>query len=98
VQIFKSTGKYQNRYQGGGTPEISHILIFCWFEPVLYLNPVSKLQLPETKERSVYFVGFIDNVGGAMIFNIFKIAWSQYYIEEWLDQQQMPIIVIKSII
>jgi hypothetical protein len=25
-----------------GTPYISHILMFYWFEPVLYLDPVSK--------------------------------------------------------
>jgi hypothetical protein len=42
IQIVNSTGKYQNRYQGGGKPDISHILMFYWFEPVLYLNPVSK--------------------------------------------------------
>jgi hypothetical protein len=28
----------------GGTPDISHILMFYWFEPVLYVNPVSKFQ------------------------------------------------------
>jgi hypothetical protein len=28
----------------GGTPDISHILMFYWFEPVLYLDPVSKFQ------------------------------------------------------
>jgi hypothetical protein len=31
-----------------GLPDISHILMFYWFEPVLYLDPVSKLQFPET--------------------------------------------------
>jgi hypothetical protein len=28
----------------GGTTDISHILMFYWFEPVLYLDPVSKFQ------------------------------------------------------
>jgi arylsulfatase A-like enzyme len=28
----------------GGEPDISYMLMFNWFEPVLYLNPVSKFQ------------------------------------------------------
>jgi hypothetical protein len=65
VQIVNSTGKYQNRYQGGerGAPDISHILMIYWFEPVLYLDPVSKFQFPETTKMPGYFVGFADNVG-----------------------------------
>jgi hypothetical protein len=76
VQIVNSTGKYQNRYQGreGGTADISHILMFYWFEPVLYLDPVSKFQCPETTERPGYFVGFSDIVGDAP---------TQFYIEVW---------------
>jgi hypothetical protein len=70
VQIVNSTVKYQNRYQGGGTPDISHILMFYWFEPVLYLDPVSKF--PEITERPGYFVGFADNVGDAFTFKILK--------------------------
>jgi hypothetical protein len=53
-----------------GIPDISHILIFYWFEPVLYLDPVSKF--PETIERPGYFVGFADNVGDALTFKILK--------------------------
>jgi hypothetical protein len=53
-----------------GTPDISHILIFYWFEPVLYLDPVSKF--PETTERPGYFVGFADDVGDALTFKILK--------------------------
>jgi hypothetical protein len=30
--------------EGEGTPDISHILMFYWFEPVLHLDPVSKFQ------------------------------------------------------
>jgi hypothetical protein len=37
--------------------------MFYWFEPVLYLDPVSKFQYSETTERLEYFVGFSDNVG-----------------------------------
>jgi hypothetical protein len=73
VQIVHSTGKYQNRCQkGGGTPDISHILIFYWFEPVLYLDPVSKFEFSETTERPGYFVGFADDVGDALTFKILK--------------------------
>jgi hypothetical protein len=55
-----------------GTPDISHILMFYWFEPVLYLDPVSKFQSSETTERPGYFVGFADDVGDALIFKILK--------------------------
>jgi hypothetical protein len=44
--------------------------MFYWFEPVLYLDPVSKF--PETTERPGYFVGFADNVGDALTFKILK--------------------------
>jgi hypothetical protein len=64
--------KVKTGRKGGGTPEISHILIFYWFEPVLYLDPVSKCWFRETTERSEYFVGFADNVGGALTFMILK--------------------------
>jgi hypothetical protein len=56
----------------GGTPDISHILMFDWFEPVLYLDPVSKFQSSETTEIPRYFVGFADNVGDAWKFKILK--------------------------
>jgi hypothetical protein len=72
VKIVKSTGKYKNRYQGGRTPDISHILMFYWLKSVLYLDPVSKFQFPETTERSGYFVGFADNIGDALTFKILK--------------------------
>jgi hypothetical protein len=54
------------------TPDISHILMFYWFEPVLYLDQVSKFQSSETTERPGYFVGFADNVGDAWTFKILK--------------------------
>jgi hypothetical protein len=84
VQIVNSTGKYQYRCEGGrrkGTPDISHMLMFYWFEPVLYLDPVSKFRFPETTERPGYFVGFEDNVGDALTFKISKMTRSQFYIE-----------------
>jgi hypothetical protein len=51
---------------------MSYILMFYWFEPVLYLDPVSKFQYPETTERPGYFLGFADNVGDALTFKILK--------------------------
>jgi hypothetical protein len=44
--------------------------MFYWYEPVLYLDPVSKF--PETTERPGYFVGFAYNVGDALKFKILK--------------------------
>jgi hypothetical protein len=55
-----------------GTPEISHIGMFYWFEPVLYLDSVSKFHWLETTERPGYFVGFADNEGDALKFKILK--------------------------
>jgi hypothetical protein len=94
VQIVNSTGKYQNRYQGGTnrTPDISHNLMFYWFAPVLYLDLFSKFL--ESTERPGYFVGFADNVGDALTFKIWKMTWSQSHIEMWLDSKQMPVIRI----
>jgi hypothetical protein len=46
--------------------------MFYWFEPVLYLDPVSIFHFPETTERPGYFVGFADNVGDALKFKILK--------------------------
>jgi hypothetical protein len=48
------------------------MLMFYWFEPILYLNSVSKFQYPETTERSGYFVGFANNQGDALTFKILK--------------------------
>jgi hypothetical protein len=60
VQIVYPTGKYQNRYQGeisrgdikgiSGTSDISYILMFYWFEPVLYLDPVSNLDFQKPQK------------------------------------------------
>jgi hypothetical protein len=53
-----------------GTPDVSHILMLYWFEPVLYLDSVSKF--PEITERPGYFVQFADNIGYALTFKILK--------------------------
>jgi hypothetical protein len=47
-------------------------VLFYWFEPVLYLDPVSKFQQPETTESPGYFVGFADNVRDVLTFKILK--------------------------
>jgi hypothetical protein len=44
--------------------------MFYWFEPVLYLDLVSKF--PETAESLGYFLGFSDHVGDALTFKILK--------------------------
>jgi hypothetical protein len=44
--------------------------MFYWFEPVLYLDPVSKF--PETTESPGYLVRFEDNVGDVLTFKILK--------------------------
>ena len=62
--------KIPEQVSRGGTPDISHIPMFYWFEPVLYLDPVSKF--PETTERPGCFVGFADNVGDALTFKTLK--------------------------
>jgi hypothetical protein len=44
--------------------------MFYWFEPVLYLDLVSKFL--ETTERNEYFVGFANNVVDSLTFKILK--------------------------
>jgi hypothetical protein len=46
--------------------------MFYWFEPVLYLHPVSKFHFTETTETSGCFVGFADNLGDLLTFKILK--------------------------
>jgi hypothetical protein len=40
------------------------------FEPVLYMDPVSKFQISETTDRPGYFVGFADYLAHALTFKI----------------------------
>jgi hypothetical protein len=44
--------------------------MFYCFEPVLYLDPVSKF--PESTERPGYSLVFADDVGDALTFKILK--------------------------
>jgi hypothetical protein len=44
--------------------------MFYWFEPVLYLDPVSKF--PETTEKPGNFVGFANNIGDVLTLKILK--------------------------
>jgi hypothetical protein len=39
--------------RGGGTPDIPHIVIFYWFELVLYLDPVSKFQYIQKPQKGL---------------------------------------------
>ena len=57
---------------GEGTPDISHIMQFRWYEPILFYN--LDVVYPETKEEPGYFVGFGKNVGDALSFNILTIG------------------------
>jgi hypothetical protein len=72
VQIVNSIGKYQKGIRGVTADILSHILMFYWFEPELYLDLDSKFHLPETTEKSGYFVGFADNVEDTLTFKILK--------------------------
>jgi hypothetical protein len=80
----------------GWTPEISHILMICWFEPVLYLDLVSKCPFPETTARPGYFVGFAYNVGDALTFKILQNDLVTVLHRSVRDQQQMPVIGIEE--
>ena len=60
----------KTRFLWYGIPDISHVLMFYWFEPVIYLDPVSKF--PETTESPRYFVDFPDNVGDELTSKILK--------------------------
>ena len=60
--------KIPHQMARGETPDISHLLLFYWFQPVLYLDP--EATFPETKEKAGYFVGFADGSGDALTFKI----------------------------
>jgi hypothetical protein len=68
VISFGTTASLKRR--GGGRSDISNVLLFCWFELVLYLNPVAKF--PEPIESPGHFVGFADNVAHGLAFRILK--------------------------
>jgi hypothetical protein len=62
------------------TPDISHILMFCWFKPVLYVDPDSKF--PEFTKKPRSFVGFTNNVGDALLtFKVLNNDSKMLYVE-----------------
>ena len=52
----------------GDTPDISHLLQFFWYEPVLYKDTNPKF--PHTKELPGHFIGIAKNTGDALTFKI----------------------------
>ena len=54
----------------GETQDISHALIFRFFEPVYYY--ANEITYPESKEEPGYFVGFAMNTRDALTFRILK--------------------------
>ena len=52
----------------GDTPDISDLLCFSFYEPVLYHDEGAKF--PDSKEKPGRFVGFAPNVGDALTFKI----------------------------
>ena len=64
--------QWQTPYQRsrGDTPDISHLLQFKWFEPLLYLDPGARF--PESQEQPGFFIGFGENVGDALTFKVLK--------------------------
>ena len=57
-----------NHVAGGDREDISHILCFHWFQPVLALD--IKAKHPDTREEPGFFVGFAHNIGDALTFKI----------------------------
>ena len=76
VDVYMVTSQPQLKWQTptqvsrGDTLDISHILVFQFFEPVLYLDP--RVAFPETKELPGYFVGFAKNTGDTLTFKVLK--------------------------
>ncbi len=60
--------KIPNEIARGETVDISHLLTFYFYQPVLYLDPTEKF--PNSKEKPGWFVGFSDNIGDTMTFRI----------------------------
>ncbi len=54
--------------QQGETNDISHLLCFSFFQPILYYDP--DISFPESKEKPGYFVGFAPNVGDSYCYKI----------------------------
>ncbi|MGH3056064.1 MAG: hypothetical protein ACRDL7_13910, partial [Gaiellaceae bacterium] len=54
----------------GITPDISNLLQFRWYEPVLYYDPSASF--PTSREQSGRFVGIAANCGDALTFKIYS--------------------------
>jgi hypothetical protein len=65
----------QNSRVGG--PEISHMMMFYWFEPVLCLDPVCKFH--ENSKKPGCFVCYKENIGDSWYVLIFKILKNDNY-------------------
>jgi hypothetical protein len=74
--------KYRKRCEGEVEPDLSHILMFYWFEPALFCEDnlnftiffriVSKFYFPENTDRHGDFVGFSVNVRDTLTIKILK--------------------------
>ena len=53
---------------GGVTTDIYSLLVFVWYEPVIYHD--HEMSFPKSKEKYGYFVGIEENVGYALTFLI----------------------------
>ena len=51
----------------GGTPDLSALLQFKFYEPVYYHDPIGN-KFPETTEKIGYFVGIAENKGDELTF------------------------------
>ena len=57
-----------NEIAGQGADDISHLLAFYFYEPVLYLDSDEKFS--ESNEKPGWFVGFPDNIGDRITWRI----------------------------
>jgi len=60
--------KIPNEVAGQGTVDISHLLAFYFYQPVLYLDSDEKF--PESTEKPGWFVGFSKNIGDHMTWKV----------------------------
>ena len=83
VEIYNHTAnpsinwKLPLKERDGDTKDISHILMFYWYEPVLYYDKDSSY--PESKELPGYFVGFANNIGDALTFKILNQSQNKVF-------------------
>ena len=74
----------------GITPEVSIILLFTFYQPVVY--PTYDQNFPsESEERAGYCVGFGENCGDAMAHKILDHDTQKKSIEVLLDPRSLPL-------